>query len=130
MYRSFAPARFHVTALDESLKQRFIAPACHMSSRRQRFATQTSTAVINNQIEDVAILGGGITGLACAYYLSRHLPNIKITLLEGSARLGGWLNTETINVGNGNIIFEQGPRSLRPAFPNGPVTLDLVGRVG
>lgn len=129
MHRSISPSSFNVTALNLLLKQRSISSSFHEPSRRQYFATQTSTVVINNhEVKDVAILGGGITGLACAYYLSRGLPNIKITLLEGTSRLGGWLKTETVNVGNGNIIFEQGPRSLRAAFPNGLVTLDLVGR--
>lgn len=125
-----SPFSMLVTALNVSLKQRHSIPACHKSSRRQilNYATQTSTRVISNEVKDVAILGGGITGLACAYYLSRHVPNTKITLLEGSSRLGGWLNTETIDVGNGNVTFEKGPRSLRPSFPNGPVTLDLVGK--
>lgn len=130
MHRSVSPARFYVTALDVLLKHPYAPAACHKSSRCQTFATQTSAAVINNEVKDVAILGGGITGLACAYYLSRDLPNTKITLLEATSRLGGWLNTETVNVDNGSIIFEQGPRSLRAGFPNGQVTLDLVGRVG
>ena len=134
MHRSFSPARFYVTAHNVLLTHHCVPAACHGSSHRHPFATQTSTAVINDEVKDgvkdVAILGGGITGLACAYYLSRALPNIKITLLEGSSRLGGWLHTESVNVGNGNIIFEQGPRSLRASFPNGPVTLDLVGRFG
>lgn len=127
MHRSFSPARFYVTALNVLLKQRYIAPACLQSCCRQHFATQTC---IKNEVQNVAVLGGGITGLACAYYLSQHLPNTKITLLEGTSRLGGWLNSETIHVGNGKIIFEQGPRSLRPGFPNGAVTLDLVSSVG
>ena len=131
MHRPFSSTKLYVTALNNVLLKQpsSITPAWHTSSHRL-FATQTSTAVVNNEVNDVAILGGGITGLACAYYLSQDLPDTKITLLESTSRLGGWLNTETINVGNGDVIFEQGPRSLRPNFPNGQVTLDLVGRVG
>ncbi|MCJ1264831.1 oxygen-dependent protoporphyrinogen oxidase [Lobaria immixta] len=130
MPRSVSSARFYVTARDVLFKRQYAPAACHKSSRRQPFATQTSTAVINNEVEDVAILGGGITGLACAYYLSRDLPNTKITLFEATPRLGGWLNTETVNVDNGNIIFEQGPRSLRAGLSNGQVTLDLASMLG
>src|SRR5271168_2277268 len=42
----------------------------------------------------VAILGGGITGLASAHYLARELPKAQITLYEGSGRLGGWLQSK------------------------------------
>ncbi|KAI4281414.1 MAG: hypothetical protein L6R38_003715 [Xanthoria sp. 2 TBL-2021] len=75
---------------------------------------------------NVAVLGGGITGLASAYYLAQQLPKAHITLFEGSSRLGGWLHSKQIDVGTGNIVFEQGPRTLRPSRPNGWVTLDLI----
>lgn len=28
--------------------------------------------------------------------------------------------------GRGRVVFEQGPRNLRPSVPNGVITLDLV----
>jgi oxygen-dependent protoporphyrinogen oxidase len=41
------------------------------------------------------ILGGGISGMSTAYYLSKFAasPIQKIVILEGSSRLGGWINT-------------------------------------
>jgi glycine/D-amino acid oxidase-like deaminating enzyme len=48
---------------------------------------------------DVAIVGGGFTGLWTAYYLKRARPELRIVLLEreivgfgASARNGGWLS--------------------------------------
>ena len=76
---------------------------------------------------NIAVLGGGITGLVSAYYLARHLPRTNITLFEGTPRLGGWLHSTQVDVGTGKVVFEQGPRSVRPSRPNGWVTLDLVG---
>ena len=76
--------------------------------------------------QDVAILGGGITGLASAFYLSSINPHTKVTLYESGPRLGGWLHSTSVDVGNGKVVFEQGPRNLRPSVPNGLVTLDLV----
>ncbi|AJP05758.1 FAD-dependent oxidoreductase [Streptomyces cyaneogriseus subsp. noncyanogenus] len=47
---------------------------------------------------DVAIVGGGYTGLWTAYYLKRAVPSLRIVVLEGrfcgygaSGRNGGWL---------------------------------------
>jgi ribulose 1,5-bisphosphate synthetase/thiazole synthase len=34
---------------------------------------------------DVAIIGGGITGLSSAYHLKRHYPEKHIVLIEGQA---------------------------------------------
>lgn len=65
----------------------------------------------------VAVLGGGLTGLTTAYYLAKWLPSTtKITLLEGSDRLGGWIRTDRVPVKVGGVEgvvnFERGPRSL------------------
>ncbi|UKZ77845.1 hypothetical protein TrVFT333_005571 [Trichoderma virens FT-333] len=66
---------------------------------------------------NVAVLGGGLTGLTTAYYLAKWLPaTTKITLLEGSDRLGGWIKTDRVPVKVGGVEgvvnFERGPRSL------------------
>lgn len=80
----------------------------------------------NKDVEHVAVIGGGITGLATAYFLSKASPKIRITLLEGGKRLGGWLHSEVVETSHGKVIFEKGPRTLRPNIPNGVLTLDLV----
>jgi oxygen-dependent protoporphyrinogen oxidase len=41
----------------------------------------------------VVVVGGGITGLAAAYELSRADPSLDIALLEAGGRLGGKLHT-------------------------------------
>jgi len=80
----------------------------------------------NDTAPEIAVLGGGITGLAAAHYLTRELPRAKITIYEGSDRLGGWMKSQRIDVGTGDVVFEQGPRTLRPNPPAGLVTLDIV----
>ena len=94
-------------------------------SQRLEYATALPSEAAR-EATDIAVLGGGITGLASAYFLSRRLPNINITVYEASPRLGGWLHSEQVDVDNGKVIFERGPRNLRPSIPNGLVTLDLV----
>jgi protoporphyrinogen/coproporphyrinogen III oxidase len=60
----------------------------------------------------VIVVGGGITGLATAYYLQKEarekaLP-IKIKLIEASDRLGGVISTEKRD----GFIIERGPDSI------------------
>ncbi|HCS58331.1 MAG TPA: FAD-dependent oxidoreductase [Gordonia polyisoprenivorans] len=50
---------------------------------------------------DIAIVGGGLTGLWSAYYLAERLPDARIVVLErefcgfgASGRNGGWLSAE------------------------------------
>ena len=74
---------------------------------------------------DIAVIGGGITGLTAAYYLTRELPGAAITLYEASDRLGGWISSHRVPVEDGTVLFEGGPRTLRPAG-NGALSLELM----
>ncbi|CAO3620866.1 unnamed protein product [Mucor hiemalis] len=71
----------------------------------------------------VAILGGGISGLSSAYYLSKSSPSTKILLIEGSKR------DETNTKGSDTIVFEAGPRSLRPVGPGGAAILSMANEL-
>ena len=111
-------------ALDILLKECYTRRHLHCAGRsNHRGYASDATA---GEIKDVAVLGGGITGLAAAFYLSESLPHKRISLFEASSRLGGWLQSTSVDVGTGKVVFEQGPRNLRPKMPNGFVTIDLV----
>lgn len=73
----------------------------------------------------VAVLGGGISGLAAAWNLARRRPNFEVLLLEHSERLGGWMRSHRTEEG---AVFELGPRSLRTAGVAGKTTLAIVRR--
>ncbi|OJJ60012.1 hypothetical protein ASPSYDRAFT_30829 [Aspergillus sydowii CBS 593.65] len=74
---------------------------------------------------DAAVIGGGITGLTAAYRLSKDPLCSNITLYEKAPRVGGWLESEIINVDGGDIVFEYGPRTLRLSTSSIPL-LDLL----
>ncbi|KAF2835589.1 Protoporphyrinogen oxidase [Patellaria atrata CBS 101060] len=81
-----------------------------------RFTRLFSTAATaqDNSLEDVAIIGGGLTGLASAYYLAKERPSTKITIYEASSRTGGWLNSKYIDTPyKKQVLFETGPHSIR-----------------
>ncbi|KAJ9110283.1 hypothetical protein QFC19_001686 [Naganishia cerealis] len=103
-------------------------------------------------VNNITILGGGLTGLTLAYRLSRLIPTLpslsrtsadslhrhtgahrdtRITLIERSERIGGWVNSKSevvrvpksITKGKGKVqseaidvevTLEAGPRSIRP----------------
>lgn len=67
---------------------------------------------MNDQRPHITIVGGGITGLSAAFYLTKtiqaeRLP-IRFTLVEASGRLGGKIRTERRD----GFIVERGPDSL------------------
>ena len=123
MHSLFSSPRCPINALRALASQSYTTSTCLESFSYRHYSTSTTKPGFSS----IAVLGGGITGLASAYFLSKDLPNAKITLYEASSRLGGWLHSTSVDVGSGSVIFEQGPRNLRPTIPNGLVTLNLVG---
>lgn len=70
------------------------------------------------------IIGGGITGLAAAYYLQRETRgSLDVTLIEASPRLGGKIATAR----ESEFIVEGGPDSF---LARKPVTSDLCRGLG
>lgn len=75
----------------------------------------------------VTVVGGGITGLAAAFYLQKAGSDpqrpIRLTLLEASDRLGGKVYT----VYRDGFIIEQGPDSLLARKPAGQQLIADLG---
>uniref|UniRef100_A0A8C3Y5B4 Protoporphyrinogen oxidase n=1 Tax=Catharus ustulatus TaxID=91951 RepID=A0A8C3Y5B4_CATUS len=74
----------------------------------------------------VAVVGGGISGLAACYHLVRAPRPPKVLLLEASGRFGGWLQSSRTPEG---AVFEHGPRGVRPAGTAGAETLHMSLRL-
>ncbi|MFV2067658.1 MAG: protoporphyrinogen oxidase [Pirellulales bacterium] len=74
-------------------------------------------------VRRVAVVGGGITGLAAAHHLHELDPSVELVLLERRARLGGVL--ETVNVEGFRL-----ERSADNFITNLPWGIDLCRQVG
>jgi len=84
---------------------------------------------------DVAIVGGGLTGLWTAYYLSRADPSLRIVVLErdvvgfgASGRNGGWCSA-LFSVSETTLDRASGPGSGRRQYQAMEETVREVGRV-
>ncbi|TWT30864.1 protoporphyrinogen oxidase [Blastopirellula retiformator] len=71
----------------------------------------------------IAIIGGGISGLAAAHRLQELAPATEITLYEAGERLGGVLETQQC----GDYLVEQSADNF---ITNVPWGLDLCRRLG
>lgn len=71
----------------------------------------------------VAIIGGGITGLAAAYRLHKLDPALEVTLLERDQRLGGKIMTEQID----GFTLEAAPDSFLARKPRGVGLCEELG---
>jgi glycine/D-amino acid oxidase-like deaminating enzyme len=84
---------------------------------------------------DVAIVGGGLTGLWTAYYLSQADPSMRIVVLErdvvgfgASGRNGGWCSA-LFSVSEATLDRASGPGSGRRQYLAMQETVREVGRV-
>lgn len=75
----------------------------------------------------VAVLGGGISGLAAAWNLARRGGGVQVSVFEAGEEVGGWLRSERTEQG---AVMELGPRSLRIAGASGKTTLSLMDHLG
>lgn len=71
----------------------------------------------------IAVIGGGITGLAAANRLRELLPGVRLSLFEASGRLGGVLET----VEHDGFLIE---RSADNFLTAPPAALELCRRLG
>jgi protoporphyrinogen/coproporphyrinogen III oxidase len=72
----------------------------------------------------VVIVGGGIAGLAAAYFL-RDEP-VRVTVLEGSPRLGGKLSVSEV----AGVAVDEGAEALLVARPEGTALIAQLGLDG
>jgi glycine/D-amino acid oxidase-like deaminating enzyme len=84
---------------------------------------------------DVAIVGGGFTGLWTAYYLAERDPSLRIAVLErdicgfgASGRNGGWCEGELV-AGIDGYAKRSSPEEALRLIREMQTTVDEVGRV-
>ncbi|EEH05827.1 protoporphyrinogen oxidase [Histoplasma capsulatum G186AR] len=90
----------------------------------RRFTSNPST-----HHKNIAVIGAGVTGLSTAFRLSQD-QDARVTLYEKAPKLGGWLQSEIINVDGGEVLFEYGPRTLRAGLGGSLSTLELLFDLG
>lgn len=118
----------HTLSLTTLLRKAYTKPYryCYLQYNQFSSTLATKTTALDDDVQSIAVLGGGITGLTSAYRLSQLFPNTAITLYEKNSRLGGWLHSTSVPLDTGEVVFEHGPRTLRPETPSAILTLRLV----
>ncbi|TAN43494.1 MAG: protoporphyrinogen oxidase [Nitrospirae bacterium] len=74
-------------------------------------------------MDNIGIIGGGISGLSLAYFLLERDPSADITVFESEQRLGGKIWTDKTQ----GFLCEGGVNGF---LDNRPKTLELAGKVG
>src|SRR5277367_1364031 len=72
----------------------------------------------------VVVIGGGIAGLSAAFFLSGE--PVRVTVLEGSPRLGGKLSASDV----AGVAMDEGAEALLARRPEGIELITAVGLAG
>jgi glycine/D-amino acid oxidase-like deaminating enzyme len=98
-------------------------------------ARPTRAPLTRDESVDVAIVGGGFTGLWAAYYLLEADPSLKVLVLEAahvgfgaSGRNGGWVSA-LYPVGARVLARDHGEAATRDQFTALRESVDEVGQV-
>ncbi|KAF1979562.1 Protoporphyrinogen oxidase [Bimuria novae-zelandiae CBS 107.79] len=114
----------HAPLIESTLKRAAVRPAASsLCNRCRRYASSQAYP------EKVAVLGGGISGLASAYFVAKEFPQSKITVHEANKDSGGWIQSRRVEVPGGDVLFEYGPRTLRPG-KDALITAQLIQELG
>ena len=114
--------------------------APRLAPRRLRVTTQTraDNAPETDRTTTLAIVGAGLSGLSTAHHYLRQLSpglrsNTRIVVLDKQERVGGWCRAVRVRDddahskdGNNLLVFETGPRSIRPVGLSGWLTLQMA----
>ena len=71
----------------------------------------------------VAVIGGGIAGLAAAWELAGHGGDVAVTVYEGSDRIGGKLRLEQV----GGALVDVGAESVLARRPEALTLFEEIG---
>lgn len=102
----------------------------------RQFTTEETSDLQKTRAGKLAVIGGGPSGLSCAYYLKKRAAELglkSVTLFEGSNRVGGWVQTKLCSsneVDSESFLFDSGPRSLRGSTESALYTLRLIEELG
>ncbi len=81
----------------------------------------TQRAALAQVVKNIVVIGGGISGLSAAYFLSK--AGLACTLVEERSRLGGVIRTENVE----GTLVETGPDSF---IAQKPWAMELIRELG
>ena len=84
---------------------------------------EATSGPVAKPMRRVAVIGGGITGLAAAQRLVSSCDDIEVVIFEASRRLGGIIRTEVAD----GFLMELGPDSF---ITNKPAAIQLCEEIG
>ncbi len=94
-------------------------------------ALKNSSAPVNTrEVYDLVVVGGGISGLAAAWFFRARIPSAKILILDNHDDFGGHAKRNEFRPGGRLLIANGGTQSIESPFDYSKEALGLMKELG
>ncbi|HXI31203.1 MAG TPA: FAD/NAD(P)-binding protein, partial [Vicinamibacterales bacterium] len=98
--------------------------------RDNRFWTPATRPIDTGETYDLVVVGGGISGLAAAYFFRAGAPSARILILDNHDDFGGHAKRNEFRPGGKLWIANGGTAGIESPFPYSPEAQRLMSAIG
>ena len=98
--------------------------------RDGKFPAKNPMALDTKEIYDLVIVGGGISGLAAAYFWRAKNPNARILILDNHDDFGGHAKRNELRANGRMLLANGGTWAIESPFPYSKVARGLMDELG
>ena len=100
------------------------------SVRDGKFPSKGAKAVDSKEAYDLVVVGGGISGLAAAYFWRTKNPSARILILDNHDDFGGHAKRNELRAGSRMLLANGGTWAIESPFPYSKVSRALMDGLG
>jgi spermidine dehydrogenase len=100
------------------------------SARDGSFWSHAGPAIDTGETYDLVIVGGGMSGLAAAYFHRQQKPSARILILDNHDDFGGHAKRNEFHVNGHMLLANGGTVSIESPFPYSPEARGLLAELG
>jgi len=104
-------------------------PVAH-SLRDHTFWVSAGKPESTGESYDLVVVGGGISGLAAAYFYRKHTPNARILILDNHDDFGGHAKRNEFRAGGRMLLSYGGTQSIDTPSRYSKVAMGLITELG
>ena len=100
------------------------------AARDGNFLSAAASAIDTGEIYDLLVVGGGISGLAAAYFHRKKNPSARILILDNHDDFGGHAKRNEFHVDGHMLLANGGTVSIESPFPYSAQARGLLSELG
>src|SRR5262249_41452649 len=98
--------------------------------RDNRFWTSATRPIATSETYDLVVVGGGISGLAAAYFFRARVPSARVLIIDNHDDVGGHAKRNEFRPGGKLWIANGGTAGIESPFAYSREALQLMSAIG